>query len=58
MLIRALAKAGLATGLLGPAVAGGAWYGLAATEPQQESVRAIFHNLPSVLQAVLRVRIH
>jgi hypothetical protein len=53
MLIRALAKAGLATGLLGPPVAGGAWYGLAATEPQQESVRAIFHNLPSVLQGGL-----
>jgi hypothetical protein len=53
MLIRALAKAGLATGLLGPPVVGGAWYGLAATEPQQESVRAIFHNLPSVLQGGL-----
>jgi hypothetical protein len=53
MLIRALAKAGLATGLLGPPVVGGAWYGLAATEPQLESVRDIFHNLPSVLQGGL-----
>jgi len=53
MLIRTIAKAGLATGLIGPPLFGGAWYGLAATEPQQESVRAIFRNLPSVLQGGL-----
>jgi hypothetical protein len=57
MLLKAIAKAGLAAGLIGPPTAGGLWYGLAATEPQQESVRSIVSLLPSVLQAVLQFKI-
>jgi hypothetical protein len=53
MLVKAIAKAGLATGLLGPPVAGGLWFGLIATEQQQESVRSIIGHFPPVLQGGL-----
>ena len=50
MLIKAIAKAGLACGLLAPPLAGGLWYSLAATEPQQASARSIVGHLPAVLR--------